>query len=474
MALQRMTVVGSKGGGESLDAEYPYQFYAKNDTTDTKTNVINLVMPIGGKENGFYRYPKVGENILVDADADDKYYLMGYLPSAADVENNFLANEAEKKALQDEEGMVLRYRQTGKAAPSTDIIDRYSEIGFYRRPTQWKVSQTDKSNYSEFSEGNADIPKIDQLNIQSTGDIHTKAKNHHRMKAKRIEILSNVDESDFSKDLFKMNRPFGDKGPDESRLLRGDIHIRAKNRIVLKAGTEIRLEVGRSTVLIDDNGVKISARKTHARIPNDGDATLSVLPLNGIQGAGQHINFVSQYHFSISEKMGSGLSGIAGIMRLGGKDIKLSTTPSSQYIAAGIGALAATIGQITTISRGISNDDAGGDVLDNLTLASLAPVIGPLVAFVWGKLKGTGLEAKDDTDSLIYTIFTKLLQFMGMILGTIESIFFPDADDKTKDIFALTGIIAELSCIIPIFVLIFSRSLGPFMFHNGWVHMDNN
>jgi hypothetical protein len=397
-------------------------------------------------------------------------YIPTYTPKDKDSKKSTQDFQTDGMFQDDGRGEVFRYEQTGKTEPDEDDgSDRYSEIGFYHRKTQW---ETKDNAYCDVEE---EFPRMDQLNIQSTGDIYTAAKNHHRVKAKRIEILSNLNGTDFSKDLKGENRPFGDKGPDESRLFRGDIHIRAKNRIVIKAGTEIRLEVGRSTVLIDDYGVKISARKTHARVPNDGDATLSVLPLNGIQGTGQHINFASQYHFSISEKMGSGLSGIAGIMRLGGKDIKLSTTSSIQYITAGIGALAATIGQIGTMSRGMSNDDAGGDVLDNLTLASLAPVVGPLIGqFAWGIHKGAGLEAKDDTDSLIYTIFTKLLQFMGMILGIIESMFYPDADDKTKDNFALTGIIAELCCIIPIFVLIFSRSLGPFMLHNGWVHMDNN
>jgi hypothetical protein len=529
MALTRMTVCNK--GDCALTAQFPYQFYAQR-AVDVRPVIVNLVMPLGGKETGLYRCPKIGESVLVDDDGksnNPSYYLIGYLPNEADASTNFLTTDSavsgdtpEKTALADEQAMVLRYKQTGQEAAAitadTPNEERYSEIGFYHRKTQWEriaiLKKTKKAladakekladakeKLKEIKEdANEDVkkaakaevekaeeavkeaeaearkrPKTDQINIQSTGDIRQSAANHYRMKAKRLEILSGLEGTDFSDELKKPNRPFGDKGTDESRLFKGDMHIRARNRIVIKAGTEIRLEVGRSTILIDDSGIKMTSRKTHAHTSNDNDTTLNLLPLNGIQGAGSHINFSSQYHFSISERMGSVISGIAGIMRLGGKDVKLSTIDSVSYISSGIGALVAGIGQIATISRAINDDDIGGDALDNLTLAGQAPVLGPLIAIAVKKLGMTqGLEAKDDTDSLIYTIFTKLLQFMGMILGTLESIYYPDASDKEKDAFALTGTIAELCCIVPIFILIFSRSLGPFMMHSGWIHMDNN
>ena len=181
-------------------------------------------MSVGGNETGLYRYPKEGESILVGDDVDDDddnkkkttptYYLIGYIPSTTDGGNNFLTNKSgnpvytiEKDALADEEALVLRYEQTGKQIPSADDgADRYSEIVFYRRETQWMSTD---SNYkdvpyrpardkdetdSAFSEklsaagypkkenetDNAHIdrvmtpvfPHIDRVNIQSTGDMY--------------------------------------------------------------------------------------------------------------------------------------------------------------------------------------------------------------------------------------------------------------------------------------------------------------
>jgi hypothetical protein len=66
---------------------------------------------------------------------------MGCLPSAeTEAGNNFLSGLPGGTAddLTKEEGMVLRYQQTGKGTLSaTDVTDRYSEIGFYRRKTRW-------------------------------------------------------------------------------------------------------------------------------------------------------------------------------------------------------------------------------------------------------------------------------------------------------------------------------------------------
>ena len=84
MALQRMIVVAAKGGGQSGDAQFPYQFYAKINTQDSETKVINMVMAMGGKETGLFRYPKPGELVLVldDGVASPSYYLMGWIPVA--------------------------------------------------------------------------------------------------------------------------------------------------------------------------------------------------------------------------------------------------------------------------------------------------------------------------------------------------------------------------------------------------------
>jgi hypothetical protein len=475
MALEKMIVSATKVGNGS-DAKFPYEFYAKKTSRDQNTYVIQLIMPLGGKESGLFRYPKDGETILVDMGGTAGNCLLGYFPSESEAVNNFLTNTAssnsdEKNALQNEAGMVLRYEQTGKStAPAYDAEDtsgRYSEIGFYHRPTQWEPSK--KDDYVDTT----DIPRIDHLNIQSSGDIHSKAVNHHRMKAKRIEILSNVDASNFSKELKGNNRPFGDKGADVSELLQGDIHIRGSRRIVLKAGSEIRLEVGRSTIVISDAGIILTTRKTHSDIHNSLDTVLSVLPRDGITMFGQHLKLAAAYDWAILENMGSSIKGTAGIMRLEGKDIKASTISGGAYIANFAAQTAAFIDNLVSMSVGTHDSD---DIQESALPAyagTFAGVGSTLAGVIIGLVAG-GTGNTDDPDSKIVKFAALAIQMTETVVGVIETVYISPEDKIGKDALALAGIIAEWGCLLPIFIAICLASEGPFLLHNDSVHLGNN
>jgi hypothetical protein len=486
MALTKMIV--SDGQGNSIKvAKFPYQFYAKADTNvDGKPGlapvpvifVINILMPMGGKESGLFRYPKAGEQVIVDQDSDNNYYLMGYLPSETDPTNNFLTNvdgenKAEKQALENEKGIILRYEQTGLKNPPAydpkDTSELYSEIGFYHRPTQWKAKT--KGDYNDFDTNNTDIPLIDQLNIQSSGDIHTKAVNHHRMKAKRFEILSDVDETDFSKDLSGGNRPFGDKGSDISELLQGDIHIRGKRRIVIKAGSEIRLEVGRSSIIISDAGIIITSRKTHSDINNSLDSILSVLPINGITIKAAHIQMAAAYDWFILERMGARIEGTAGIMRLSGKDIKASTVTGASYIANFAAMTAAFAANLTSMSIGIHDSDN----VQSSALYSYAGVGATALGIGGNAVLGIvkPVTSDSDPDSKIVKFASIFLQQVPTVLGIIQSTLFAPDDKEALDALALAGVIAEWGLIVAIFAAICAASAMDSLFFNDSVHLGN-
>ena len=69
----------------------PYTFTASIPNSEAVP--VKMVMPLGGVKSGLYRSPKVGEKVLVAAvettgtgvnSSSTTYYLMGYLPNAAD------------------------------------------------------------------------------------------------------------------------------------------------------------------------------------------------------------------------------------------------------------------------------------------------------------------------------------------------------------------------------------------------------
>jgi hypothetical protein len=370
----------------------PYQFYARIGSNEPI--VVNIVMPVGGKETGFYRYPKAGEEILVDSVGSESY-LMGYIPSVTDAANSFLTNvkedesteafDGERAALENEEGMILRYQQTGKKAPSSeDVTDRYSEIGFYHRQTQWPSTDSQykgvppKRNAGELDSvysarlvtagfpkntnesGKFDtsmrsdeliksgkpkesdaahiarvtaptvFPAIDQINIQSTGDIHTTAQNYQKFKAKRFELLVDAEE-----DVL----PLGDNQGDDSVLHAGDAHIRAGNRVVIKAGDEIILQVGKTVLKISDGELNVISKLINSNVTNAYDATLSMSGEDGVSLAGLSVDISAINDFSIGDTLGGGIESELGIVSIGGREIKSEVYDSAQFKTLVIGAL---------------------------------------------------------------------------------------------------------------------------------------
>ncbi|MDR2743031.1 MAG: hypothetical protein LBB98_12885, partial [Treponema sp.] len=64
----------------------PFIFYVKNtntntDITSTPALEVKISMPLGGTESGLFRYPRVGEKVLVVTNESSSNYLMGYIPT---------------------------------------------------------------------------------------------------------------------------------------------------------------------------------------------------------------------------------------------------------------------------------------------------------------------------------------------------------------------------------------------------------
>ncbi|MDR2500730.1 MAG: hypothetical protein LBD37_06595 [Treponema sp.] len=310
MSLEERIVSNSRGAIQgdgitgTIQAKNLYTFFAVT-ASETDMQEVAMVLPIGGAQSGLYRFPRVGERVLVDTGASGRYYLLGYVPSEsndpfAPVDETATTLEAEKAKLSDAQGAVFRYRKTGENASA----DGYSEIGFYHKETRWKAPD----------EKEEDFPKIDRINIQSTGDIRERAENHLQNRAKRFEILVDCDETDDT-------RPLGDAEGDDPFLYAGDAHIRAKNRLILKAGRELRLQVGRSAIVISDEGITITTKKTQKNVALPWDTVINLTPRDGITLFGQNVNVGAAYNFTLRESAGGAISSLGGVMRLSARDL---------------------------------------------------------------------------------------------------------------------------------------------------------
>ncbi|MDR1986071.1 MAG: hypothetical protein LBP88_03740 [Treponema sp.] len=354
MQVQEMIVTDSAGktqdsAGNSIEGTYGYcvensvrnhyRFYAMekpnpgpqtSGAKDTDPNKIQMVLPVGGLDSGLYRYPKIGERVLVSCpDSGSSYYMLGYIPSDGnEVYNAATDNYGEKNDLKDkffdQEGMIFRYKNTADAFKST--ASAHSEIGFYKKEkADWPVDPKVK---------NKTYPSIDTINIESAGDIKESAANHHLQSARRMEILVDVERLDplTGKDAKGKTMAFGDNNGDDSNLYGGDLHVRAKNRIVIKAGSQILLQVGRTTLTIDDNGFNITTRQVTGNFPNSHDTSLNMTPRDGVTMSGKTVSIFGLYRLLMGDGLGGTIMSTLGNLNISGREIGIDSKDSFEYL----------------------------------------------------------------------------------------------------------------------------------------------
>jgi len=342
MTLKVMYVLEKGTKVDGTAPQLPYQFSAEEREGAFKC-IVNIVMPLGGSQSGLFRYPKKGEKILVGVEDNAGAFLMGYMPE--DAADNIETGKDNTAVMPDEKaGQIFRYKGPNDDSKQTK---EYSEIGFYNEETKWKAK------------GASSCPKIDTLKITSAGDINQKATNHNQIKAKRFELLVNCDGSGKTDKDSNSKFAFGDQEGDDTELYAGDAHIRAKNRIIIKAEDEIRLEVGRSAIIINDTGISIVSRRTRANISSGWDSLISLTAANGLTMSGQTVSVNAGFGLSLTEGYGGGITSKFGIVRINGFDIKLSTLTSLNYTLKGVANSVDTVFNTAFMIGGVCGSNFG-------------------------------------------------------------------------------------------------------------------
>ncbi|MDR2404739.1 MAG: phage baseplate assembly protein V [Spirochaetaceae bacterium] len=378
----------------------PFRFYVSNPDKEPKDNQepflkVQIVMPLGGREAGLFRFPRVGEQVLVGTEGLSNY-LMGYIPtytSGTDATDTTPAIEAAQDFQtvgmfeDDGKGEVFRYEQTGKK-PGIDT-ERYSEIGFYHKKTQWDVSEDARSQYADVGDTEKKTyhpPLIDLINIHSTGDIHESAVNHHRIEAKRLELL--VDSKADKPNAFKA----------------GDLRIKAGESITIEAGDKLILKAGRGSITISDSGVTIS-HQLMRHLSNPADASVSLNAREGVSIAGETVDVSADHAWSIGEKLGSSVSGTAGALSLGGREISAAVPEWIPQLGVNIAYALNSLQKITVGGMALTtNPDTGKK--KNALIAQLSFSVGKSVSDIvftclkfhalWGKFRNYDSKASPE------------------------------------------------------------------------------
>ncbi|MFP3040546.1 hypothetical protein LQZ19_01880 [Treponema primitia] len=354
---------------------------------------VNMTLPLGGELSGLYSFPRIGDKVLV-LQSGGAWYLSGYVPSENDIQNSLLPYSSDKiKAIKktDEEieaikekskdvwteeekaqvlvwdnersklqgeagGLVLRRQKSGPHSVDT----KYSEVSIYDAASDWvahpsadqlgitldegsslvfkeksgkyigyRKKDDEETEFTAEEQTKADewrkkycdsdgYPLIDRMNIQSAGDLHSRAENHHLSTGKRVEILADCG-------------PVSHRSADNS-LNKGEIYICAKKRIIIEAGKEIQLKVGRTSLVIDDMGFRVTSRRVSGKWGTSWDASLNVNPMQGIIMSGQNVNITGTRQASMGDSYGGGLSSRIGVVQIAGREVALQTYNEAEYL----------------------------------------------------------------------------------------------------------------------------------------------
>jgi hypothetical protein len=265
--------------------------------------------------------------------------MMGYLPSRFQAYNGLYIAKSQKgdktyeyvkedtTKIFEGQGEVFRYAKQGE---NLDPEQRsYSEIGFYTGVAQWPLVAE-----KEATDKPPEFPRIDVVNIDSTGNMRKTAVNHHLQKAARMEILVDAPEVLDRKTCAvdeQGSLPLGDNVGDDSGLHRGDLHVRAGGRVIIKASDEIRLQVGRTILRIDDSGFNVISKNMNGNWLNTADASINMSPRGGISLTGKKIKASAGYQINLGDGMGGSFASTLGAVIVNGRQVDINSHNNLEY-----------------------------------------------------------------------------------------------------------------------------------------------
>jgi len=307
MELKEMIVTDEKGSsGDEIKGTIrlkdrstdPFTFYALENPTTGSTAIpheIQIVMPLGGNDSGFFRQPRVGEKVLI-AKGDSTFYLMGYIPRTQKCFSTFCDGQgADEKHLNDYKAQVIRYKHNGENFTDHDC----SEIGFYSRENEITLKGTDDEKGKFF---------MDDISIKSTGAIRNNASESYSVLADALK--------------FKVG------GKDNKNA---GIEISPDGKITINAASSIKLKVGKTSLSISDSGFSVSSKMVDTPIENTYDASLSLKAMSGFSARGMKCSMTGIKGASVNDSMGGKLSVGNGMGNIVGRELELKTYDQTEY-----------------------------------------------------------------------------------------------------------------------------------------------
>lgn len=120
--------------------------------------------------------------------------------------------------------------------------------------------------------------------------------------------------------------------------------------MVITAGSEIRLQVGRTTLVIDDGSFTVTTRNVTGNFVNTFDTAFQMTPRDGIVITGKTVNITALYRFVMFDGWGGTLMSTMGNLVMSGREIGLDSKNQAEFKA--LGAVQTLYHLVNTVSAG--------------------------------------------------------------------------------------------------------------------------
>lgn len=402
-----------------------YHFYAiaqKNACslnpvpTDKMPQTVTLMRPVGGKMEGLYRFPHIGEKVLVLVAENGNNYLMGYLPGEETPFSSPVKGKEDSEMPLDKEGLSLRYKKKGGNELLPVNAEDYSEIAFYRDKSAWQ-------------QDGAEVD-VDKIRVSSTGDVESFAENLNQLNGKRIVLQSKYlysdkvdqpegsDEKTITSGNIATGTDLEENVLDTDDIKKGDIIINADNRIVLNAREGIMLCVGASSIELKPSKVSIDCAKIDGEVSGEGpyDASIALDSRGDIKLYGRKLVGDIQREVNFCDAFGGELSSTMGRVSVSGSAVSVSSNSNLSNIFTCIGAISTAIEQVVSVPLS-QEDHAWQQKVNGRTVNQQMEKVLGLAAKIGAEFEkdaSAGPAGPNDTVSKI----------INLIFGVIEDVRF--------------------------------------------------
>lgn len=339
-------------------------FYAKIDNSNVVSEVL-FTMPFAGVGQGLYRFPRIGERILVLSNKDSRYVLHSYIPDSNTMpffkKGVLPSDDAIEKILEKDIRYKAEYEAASKKEKENMVEDYKDELKdiLANQPKEQAVATVLRHSSNNFmSDGSeVNIPndymtddslnpftaKLKPITRNVTGSFKSSDHSTKEIKYSEIGMYSGSQKGNkWTPEVLRIQTPgnqfnhtglanistansfvFSTPNANQEDSKYGSFSVLDVGSVVIDAKKSITLKVGGNMVCITEEGVSVISQTTCTNsTPYDSKLTLTPI---GASLTGYTVNVASTFSTNVADGLGASMSLAKGAVAINGHSVDLAT-----------------------------------------------------------------------------------------------------------------------------------------------------